>query len=250
METATLNVLGKPPVDFAYDARRRRLRLLFEYLRFSPTYWRYCLEQPGSGRAMKRSPRPDWVEAQLETNYGLLGNVHSIGFSDWFPERAKSCFGLGLNATVRTVMDIPSAAAASRLDAESLGTPVQKLLRDTVAVSQNFRGALLLVPMTRDIGANLKLIRKELLPAQQRMEVNGKVQRDRTAISAYAVTHTKQTFGFLFESLLLVAYCAANWHRDNTPQWQLGGEFGMMPHLYKNAGLDAAVNERNVWGSP
>lgn len=244
-----LNVLRKPPFEFAYDARRWRLRLLFEYLRFSPTYWQYCQEQRDYGRAVKRTKRPYRVESQLETNYRLLGDVHSVPFSEWFPKRGKSCFGLGLNASVRPVLDIPSAAEASMMHRESLGSPVQRVLRDTVAVSQNFRAALLLVPLTRDISANIRLIRKELVAAQTRMEVNGRVQRDRTQISAYKVTHTKQTFAFLFESLLLVAYCAANWNRDAVKQWQLGGEFGMMPHLYDKAAIGAAVDERNVLGA-
>src|ERR1035437_1135231 len=53
-----------------YDSKRWRLRLLFEYLRFSPSYWQVHLRQTGQAGSKTVVPKRQIVEK----TYKLMGD--------------------------------------------------------------------------------------------------------------------------------------------------------------------------------
>jgi hypothetical protein len=246
LKPAQLSILGKNSADFRYDSKRWRIRLLFEYLRLSPSYWQVHL-------AHSQKPRRQTIASKrqlVEQTYELTGDVYSEPFSKWFPPRAQRVFGLGMTPNVRTLDDFPSAQ--QRLNVPEYGN--QSLAREIAKLVQergDFPGLVLLVPITRSIASNMRLVRQQLTPAHKRI---GGIRIGQQNHGEYDFKRNKQRFGFLLENLWFVAYCANRLSQEPVPQWQLGGEFGMLPNQYREAQikqdtyacnvLSAAVNRR------
>jgi hypothetical protein len=236
-----LKILNEKSAVFPYDSKRWRIRLLFEYLRFSPSYWRVHL-----AHTQKLPPRKVAAQRKLvEQVYELMGDVYSEPFTKWFRSRDQRVFWLGMTPSVQTLDSFLSAQ--QRLNDPDYGN--QSLAREVaelVTERGDFAALVLLVPITRSIASNMRLVRQQLKPAHERIGPRALVRVERQSYSKYRLLRNKQRFGFLFQNLWFAAYCANRLSQEPVPQWKLGGEFGMLPNQYRDAQLNQDTYACNV----
>ena len=217
------------PFRFRYDSNRWRIRLLWEYLRFSPSYWQVH-EATIAGKQLPRGLKdPD----KLRRTYQQMGDVYNCGFAQWFLPRRSSVFAVGTTPWVQTLATFNSAR--KHLSQQDLGQLMAAGVNAELMERGDFPGLVLLVPITRSMGNNIRLIRQELRPVHEVLWPQAQKAIELAKHQHYRIIRNKQPFGFMLENLWFIAFCAQQLSHKSVPQWQLGGRFGLLPGQFLKA---------------
>ena len=200
----------------AVDPARWKLRLCWDYLRISPSYWQVHRAQTGAARITKAQRQQQHL-APVEQTYAVMGDVYSSSFSDWFAQQGRAAYGLGTRPAPKQLAMWSSVKGLGDTDFQALTCTAQQWQRQKFANLADCAALVLFIPFTRTQEDNLRLIQRAL----HRHAAKHPYQPVRN--SAYTIDYaSRHQLLSMWENLALLRFRAMHWQEE---LWRVGARW-------------------------
>ena len=205
-----------PTTGLAVDLARWKLRLCWDYLRISPSYWQVHRVQTGAARITKAQRQQQHL-APVEQTYAVMGDVYSSSFSDWFAQQGRAAYGLGTRPAPKQLAMWSSVKGLGDTDFQALTCSAQQWQRQKFANLADCAALVLFIPFTRTQEDNLRLIQRAL----HRHAAKHPYQPVRN--SAYTIDYaSRHQLLSMWENLALLRFRAMHWQEE---LWRVGARW-------------------------
>ena len=205
-----------PTTGLAVDLARWKLRLCWDYLRISPSYWQVHRAQTGAARITKAQRQQQHL-APVEQTYAVMGDVYSSSFSDWFAQQGRAAYGLGTRPAPKQLAMWSSVKGLGDTDFQALTCSAQQWQRQKFANLADCAALVLFIPFTRTQEDNLRLIQRAL----HRHAAKHPYQPVRN--SAYTIDYaSRHQLLSMWENLALLRFRAMHWQEE---LWRVGARW-------------------------